>query len=39
MTDTVSRHQDVMGILEDVCEESIQLTHFFHGGAARHEVT
>ncbi|CAK9780677.1 unnamed protein product [Cutaneotrichosporon oleaginosum] len=34
-----SRHQDVMGILEDVCEESIQLTHFFHGGAARHEVT
>lgn len=28
-----------MGILEDVCEESIQLTHFFHGGGARNEVT
>lgn len=28
-----------MGILEDVCEESIQYTHFFHGGAARNEVT
>jgi len=27
-----------MGILEDVCEESIQYTHFFHGGAARNEV-
>ncbi|WOO77582.1 Polyphosphoinositide phosphatase [Vanrija pseudolonga] len=32
-----SRHQDVMGILEDVCEESLQHTHFFHGGAARNE--
>lgn len=28
-----------MGILEDVCEESIQLTHFFHGGGARNEIT
>jgi hypothetical protein len=27
-----------MGILEDVCEESIQYTHFFHGGAARNAV-
>ncbi|KAK4687115.1 phosphatidylinositol 3,5-bisphosphate 5-phosphatase, partial [Tremellales sp. Uapishka_1] len=31
-------HQDVMGILEDICEESIHATNFFHGGPARNEV-
>ncbi|WWD20149.1 hypothetical protein CI109_104625 [Kwoniella shandongensis] len=33
-----SGHQDVMGVLEDVCEESLQATNFFHGGPARNEV-
>ncbi|WWC73521.1 uncharacterized protein I206_107492 [Kwoniella pini CBS 10737] len=33
-----SGHQDVMGVLEDVCEEAIQATNFFHGGPARNEV-
>lgn len=33
-----SGHQDVMGVLEDVCEESLQATKFFHGGPARNEV-
>ena len=37
-TDGRSGHQDVMGVLEDVCEESLQATGFFHGGAARNEV-
>ncbi|KAL7424872.1 phosphatidylinositol-3,5-bisphosphate 5-phosphatase [Cryptotrichosporon argae] len=32
-----NRHQDVMGLLEDVAEESLQSTNFFHGGPARHE--
>ena len=27
-----------MGVLEDVCEESLQATNFFHGGPARNEV-
>ncbi|WWC65713.1 uncharacterized protein I303_108335 [Kwoniella dejecticola CBS 10117] len=33
-----SGHQDVMGVLEDVCEEALQATNFFHGGPARNEV-
>ncbi|OCF46064.1 polyphosphoinositide phosphatase [Kwoniella heveanensis CBS 569] len=33
-----SGHQDVMGVLEDICEESIQATNFFHGGSSRNEV-
>ncbi|WVQ96137.1 hypothetical protein IAU59_003239 [Kwoniella sp. CBS 9459] len=33
-----SGHQDVMGVLEDVCEESLQATNFFHGGPSRNEV-
>lgn len=33
-----SGHQDVMGVLEDVCEESLQATNFFHGGPARNEA-
>lgn len=28
---------DVMGAIEDVCEESIQATKFFHGGPSRSE--
>ncbi|ORY34868.1 SacI homology domain-domain-containing protein [Naematelia encephala] len=32
-----SGHQDVMGVLEDVCEESLQATNFFHGGPARYD--
>jgi hypothetical protein len=24
-----------MGVLEDICEESLQATGFFHGGPAR----
>ena len=32
-----SGHQDVIGVLEDVCEESLQATHFFHGGPSRSE--
>jgi hypothetical protein len=32
-----SGHQDVMGVLEDVCEESLQATDFFHGGPARND--
>jgi len=28
---------DVMGAIEDVCEESIQSTKFFHGGPSRSE--
>lgn len=27
-----------MGVLEDICEESLQATGFFHGGPARLEV-
>lgn len=34
---TTSGHQDVMGVLEDVCEESLQATNFFHGGPARND--
>ncbi|KAK6908776.1 polyphosphoinositide phosphatase [Kwoniella mangroviensis CBS 8886] len=33
-----SGHQDVMGVLEDICEEALQATNFFHGGPARNEV-
>ena len=32
---TKTKSQDVIGILEDIAEESIQLTGFFHGGAIR----
>jgi hypothetical protein len=32
---TKTKSQDVIGILEDIAEESIQLTGFFHGGAHR----
>ena len=35
---TKKGNQDVMGILEDVCEESLGATGFFHGGPARKEV-
>lgn len=35
---TKSGHQDVMGVLEDICEEALQATNFFHGGPARNEV-
>lgn len=31
------RGNDVMGAIEDVCEESIQSTKFFHGGPSRSE--
>jgi hypothetical protein len=31
------RGNDVMGAIEDVCEESIQATKFFHGGPSRSE--
>lgn len=31
---TKSKSQDVIGILEDIAEESIQLTKFFHGGVS-----
>lgn len=31
---TKTKSQDVIGILEDIAEESIQLTGFFHGGAS-----
>jgi hypothetical protein len=27
------KSQDVIGVLEDIAEESIQLTKFFHGGS------
>ncbi|WVQ75091.1 hypothetical protein IAR50_004700 [Cryptococcus sp. DSM 104548] len=30
-----SGQQDVIGVLEDICEESLQATKFFHGGPAR----
>lgn len=36
-SDALSGHQDVMGVLEDVCEEALQATNFFHGGPARLE--
>ncbi|ORX37871.1 SacI homology domain-domain-containing protein [Kockovaella imperatae] len=32
-----SGHQDVIGVLEDICEESLQATNFFHGGPSRSE--
>lgn len=32
---TKTKSQDVIGVLEDIAEESIQLTKFFHGGPAR----
>jgi hypothetical protein len=32
-----SKDQDVIGVLEDIAEESIQLTKFFHGGPARND--
>ncbi|WVQ79290.1 hypothetical protein IAT38_001387 [Cryptococcus sp. DSM 104549] len=33
-----SGQQDVIGVLEDICEESLQATNFFHGGAGRNAV-
>lgn len=30
---------DVIGVLEDVCEEAIQATDFFHGGPQRSATT
>jgi len=33
----MSSGNDVMGAIEDVCEESIQSTKFFHGGPSRSE--
>ncbi|KGB77995.2 polyphosphoinositide phosphatase [Cryptococcus deuterogattii R265] len=33
-----SGQQDVIGVLEDICEESLQATNFFHGGPARNAV-
>ncbi|OWZ44073.1 polyphosphoinositide phosphatase [Cryptococcus neoformans c45] len=33
-----SGQQDVIGVLEDICEESLQATNFFHGGPARNVV-
>lgn len=35
---TKSKTQDVIGIIEDIAEEAIQLTKFFHGGAVRNEA-
>ena len=37
-SDICSRHQDIMGVLEDIAEESLQATRFFHGGPARNDV-
>ncbi|WVN86922.1 uncharacterized protein L203_102097 [Cryptococcus depauperatus CBS 7841] len=33
-----SGQQDVIGVLEDICEESLQATKFFQGGSARNAV-
>ncbi|EIW71658.1 hypothetical protein TREMEDRAFT_27142 [Tremella mesenterica DSM 1558] len=32
---TKNGHQDIMGVLEDICEESLAATNFFHGGSSR----
>lgn len=32
-----SKDQDVVGILDDIAEESIQLTGFFHSGRMKRE--
>jgi hypothetical protein len=36
-TAAYSKDQDVVGILDDIAEESIQLTGFFHSGRMKRE--